>query len=200
MSILFFDTETSDMSNFKQSFTHSSQPHLVQFGAIMTDDEGKDISRCNLLIKPSGWKIEEGAEKVHGISIEHCNRFGIPELTMLSMFNSMVESSDLIVCHNTQFDILIMQALAFRLSKPDRLKGKDTLCTMKAYSDICKIRKPWKDPGDPYKWPKLQEVYMHIFDKNFENAHDALADVSATKDIFFHLDEDHKERFRKKIL
>ncbi len=42
-------------------------------------------------------------------------------------------------------------------------------------------------PGEygAYKWPQLQEAYKHFFNKEFDNAHDALADVTACKDVYF---------------
>jgi hypothetical protein len=38
--------------------------------------------------------------------------------------------------------------------------------------------------GAKFKWPKLQEAYYHCFSKNFDDAHDSLADVTATSKVF----------------
>jgi DNA polymerase III epsilon subunit-like protein len=35
-----------------------------------------------------------------------------------------------------------------------------------------------------FKWPKLTEAYRHCYDRDFDGAHDALADVRATADVF----------------
>jgi hypothetical protein len=37
------------------------------------------------------------------------------------------------------------------------------------------------------KWPKLIELYKFLFWKEFENTHDAMADIEATKDCFLKL-------------
>jgi hypothetical protein len=39
--------------------------------------------------------------------------------------------------------------------------------------------------GKP-KWPKLQEAYKWCFNKEFDKAHDAMADIRACKEVFFH--------------
>ena len=50
--------------------------------------------------------------------------------------------------------------------------------TMKSTSDLI--------PGKK-KRPKLQELYTSLFGKPFEGAHDAMADIRATKDCFLQL-------------
>ena len=37
------------------------------------------------------------------------------------------------------------------------------------------------------KRPKPKELYRHLFNKDFDNAHDAIADIEATKDCFIEL-------------
>jgi len=49
-------------------------------------------------------------------------------------------------------------------------------------TDYCKI------PGSyGYKWPSLSELYFKLFDKDFEDAHDAVVDVRACTECFFKL-------------
>jgi DNA polymerase III, alpha subunit len=50
--------------------------------------------------------------------------------------------------------------------------------TMKSTSDLIPSKK---------KRPKLQELYTFLFGKPFEGAHDAMADIRATKDCFLQL-------------
>jgi DNA polymerase III epsilon subunit-like protein len=185
MKILFFDTETTGVSNFKAPPSHPTQPFLMQLGALLVDSETQeDRAKLSLLCKPDIWKaVDPGAERVHGLSAELCDQYGVPSSVALLLFNNLVMQADRIVCHNTAFDLLIMRAMAHRLEKPDRTKGKDTFCTMTAYTGICKL--PGTHGG--YKWPKLSEAYFHVFGENFEGAHDALSDVIPTKAIYFEL-------------
>ena len=57
-----------------------------------------------------------------------------------------------------------------------------TRCTMGASTDLCKI--PHPKFKNAFKWPKLQELHKHLFGSEFENAHDALGDIRATKKCF----------------
>jgi len=43
------------------------------------------------------------------------------------------------------------------------------------------------DPKWGYKWPKLQELHNHLFGESFEEAHNAMADIEATKKCFIEL-------------
>jgi hypothetical protein len=61
---------------------------------------------------------------------------------------------------------------------------------MLASVDYCKIPSKWEGK---YKWAKLDELYKKLFKKGFGNAHDAMADITATKECFFAL-------VRRKIL
>ena len=54
---------------------------------------------------------------------------------------------------------------------------------MLASTNYCAI------PGSygKFKWPKLQELYVKLFNEKFEGAHDALADIEATVKCYFEL-------------
>ena len=53
---------------------------------------------------------------------------------------------------------------------------------MRLGKDICKI------PGNViyggYKYPKLGELYYKLFNKHFNNQHNAMADVEATYECY----------------
>jgi len=64
--------------------------------------------------------------------------------------------------------------------KGEVVSSVDLVIKPEAMTPICDI------PG-PYgpKWPRLQEAHKHVFGKEFDGAHDALADVIACKNIYF---------------
>ena len=60
--------------------------------------------------------------------------------------------------------------------------NKSKLCTMKSSTGYCKI------PGNyGYKWPKLSELHLKLFGEDFEEAHDASADINATEKCFWEM-------------
>ena len=64
----------------------------------------------------------------------------------------------------------------------EMLKRKTKICTMKQSVNCCKI-----PSGSRYKYPTLSELHTFLFDKSFENAHDAMEDVRATLRCFIEL-------------
>jgi DNA polymerase III epsilon subunit-like protein len=55
---------------------------------------------------------------------------------------------------------------------------------MRSSTDIIKLPKA---RGAGYKWPKLTEAYRHFFGVDFADAHRAISDSRACKEIYFHL-------------
>lgn len=190
---LFFDTETSGKANFKLPATHPSQPRLVQLAAVLTTNACEEISHANILVQPCGWGIEPDAEAVHGISNEHARDCGIPVMGALSIFYHMASRAESFHAFNYEFDSMIMAGEYHHAGKtnPLLLPDKGWLCEMKTMTPICKLPPGFR--GGDYKWPKLQEAYFHCFKKEFDEAHDALADVRAMIAV-------HKWRLDQKVL
>ena len=67
-----------------------------------------------------------------------------------------------------------------------RIKEIEKICTMMGSTKFCKIPKP---SGQGFKWPTLMELHTKLFDKGFEDAHDAMADITATVNCFYKLRE-----------
>lgn len=173
---LFFDTETT---GFKGS-------RLVQLGAILQDLEtGKIISELNTMVNTGGFPIPENASNIHGITNQIADKYGITMGAVDKLFGWMLTNSDVIVAHNIQFDLDIVST-NLPISK-DLLVGKETFCTMKNTMNVLKL--PSKFKGGSYKWPKLIESYKYYFGAEFDNAHDAMADVRACRDIYVKLNE-----------
>lgn len=182
---LFFDTETTGLVNFSESPVHASQPRLVQLGAILTDLSGNEIFTLNTIIKPDGFEIPESASKIHGITTEKALKEGIYLEKVMNIFVNLLSLSSEIIGHNISYDEFIIIGEMMRLEiETKKCWGIPNFCTMKASTNICKIPSL---TGSGYKWPRLQEAYKHAFCKEFEGAHDAMADIRATKELYFWL-------------
>lgn len=183
MIALFFDTETT-------GFKHGDFiPEIVQIGAIVQDTETKRIlAELNVIVTPKN-PIPEVVSNIHGITDDLAAAYGVASLAGENMFALMVQMSDVVVAHNITFDLGIIRdawPVAYGY-----LELKEQFCTMRQATDIIQM------PAGSYhgktyakfKPPKLIEAYRHFFDADFDDAHNAMADVRACRDIYFKLVE-----------
>ena len=189
--ILFFDTETSDFIKKDLPANDPKQAWVVQIGALLATPE-KTIDSLNTIIQANGRSINHYAEEVHKISVFKADEEGIPELEAAEKFGLLLRQADLVVGHNFDFDWKYAMHLlernmdglsdearsAFYLDLPN-------YCTMKDKNVVkfCGL----KNKAGRAKWPKLIELHEILFEKGFDGAHDAFADITATRDCFFEL-------------
>lgn len=179
---LAFDTETTGKVNKYNLPGTSDQPDLVQLAAILFDQhEVHSMFSCYVIPEKA---IESGAQEVHGISYEKCDKLGVSRRTAAAIFLNYARKADVLVGHNLDFDLRVIQTAFIRESVSwKELSTKEKYCTMQESTDICKIPSQFK-PGE-YKWPKLIEAYKVLVDpEGFEGAHDALVDVKACVEIY----------------
>lgn len=183
--ILFFDTETTGKADFRSPPDAPHQPRLVQFGALFCGELGEEISSVSLIVKPNGYTIPDDVAAIHGITNAKAESCGVNCTTARDIYESWWNLSSLVVAHNINFDLRIMDGEMDRSDHgSERLRGpKNKFCTMAAMTPICKLPGNYGD----YKWPKLQEAYKHAFGSEFDGAHDAMADVRACAKIYFWL-------------
>lgn len=109
MNILSFDCETSGLPpSWHAPYTDPSQPRLVQLGLVLGDTDGREHACAKFAIRPDGWAITAGAEAVHGISIEHAERVGVPVIEALALMMRLLDQARAIVAHNLEFDAKII--------------------------------------------------------------------------------------------
>jgi DNA polymerase III epsilon subunit-like protein len=180
--ILVFDTETTGKADFNAPIEASHQPHIVQIGAQLLDDQYTVRGEINLIVKPNGWTIPEEVSRVHGITTEIAETFGFELEHVAEQFGRMVSRSHVLVAHNFSFDSLLIHAEWHRLAYNDPPFEDDQVkfCTMHESTDIVRIPGKYGD----YKWPSLQEAHQFAFGEKFEGAHDAMADVRACARLY----------------
>lgn len=200
--LLFIDTETSGLPDFSLPVDHPSQPHIVQLAAWLGEwDEagGSDISpelrhhsSLNAIIRPTDWTIHPAAERVHRISLERARAMGEDLADVLQRLYELVAAADhdglgvhgTLVAHNLSFDnrMLLRESAAANID-PAPLSRLRPFCTMRALTP--RMRLPGRHPGN-YKWPRLDEAHRFCFGRDFDDAHSAMGDVLACRDIYTH--------------
>jgi len=188
---LFYDTETSGMLDFKREPDAPGQPCLIQLAFILDDEDGNTLSEFQTLIKPHpGVTFEQGAIRVHGITPEDAETKGIDVRDALSSLQSAIAflpETDYFVAHNDNFDTRIIRGTCARNGYEDLTKLREHKCTMLASTNVLKL--PGRYPGK-YKWPKLEQAYQVLVDvSGFENAHDAMVDTRACREVYYALKE-----------
>ncbi len=181
---LLFDTETTGLpKNWKAPVTDvANWPRMVQIAWLMFDENGEQIEQQDYIIKPEGYTIPDDAAEVHGITTEIAMKEGKDLTEVLQKFAEAIAATDYIVAHNISFDEKIIGAEFVRKKFRTKWFSKKQICTMKASTDFCKI------PGNyGYKWPNLTELHTKLFGSGFEEAHNAVADISATAKCFWEL-------------
>lgn len=171
MKLFFFDTETTWLN---------SNDQVLQFwGIFWTFDwenfhEERRISQFINVTK----EISPDAERVHGISKDKVKNFWYIE-DYIDEILLYIKKADYIIWHNLDFDIKMLKQECNRIWQDFARDNIKSFCTMKETIDILNL------PGK--KRPKLSELYYYLFNKCFNNAHDAMADIEATKDCFIEL-------------
>lgn len=181
---LFFDTETTGLpKRWNAPVTDvENWPRLVQLAWIMCDENGKQVACRNALIRPDGFIIPAVVSQLHGITTERALKEGYPLKEVMEEFAEKVDEARVLVGHNISFDECIVGAEFERLRMMTTLAFKPKCCTMRSSTNYCKL------PGKRgFKAPKLSELHNFLFGRDFEDAHNALADVEATVRCFWEL-------------
>ena len=108
---------------------------------------------------------------------------GIALADVLAEALPRLEAATCAVAHNVSFDEKVLGAEALRLGLPHPLRQKPMRCTMKESTRFCALPGRYGD----FKYPNLSELHRKLFNKTFDGAHNALADVRACKAAFFEL-------------
>lgn len=184
MNILFFDCETTGKPKaYNASYEDvDNWPRVTQLAWMLCDEAGNIISQRQSLIYPKGWEIPKEQFFIdNNMSTERCIEEGNPILGELILFLGAKNNADVLAAHNLSFDHRTVWAEFIRAGIEPK-KGMEKICTMMKSTKYCNL------PGTRGpKWPKLEELHQVLFKKDFDGAHDAMADVIALKDCFFEL-------------
>jgi len=183
---LIFDTETTGLPRSYNAPLNDfdNWPRLVQLAWQLHDEEGKLIEVKNYIVKPDGFTIPYNSEKIHGISTERAEKYGVELQFVLDEFEKAIERAKFSVGHNISFDNNIMGSEFLRNEFENPLPALKAIDTMKSSVDFCAIP---GGKGGGFKYPQLAELHFKLFNEGFDEAHNAAADVEATARVFLEL-------------
>ena len=171
---LIFDFETDGIGDFKTQ-------RAIQIAWIITDSEYNILDEKVYFIKG----VKEINTDFHKhISLKLINKIGLDLKTVIIYFldriKTIINNNGKIIAHNASFDINILKNEMRHLGFADIDLSKYVYCTKKNTVNLCKI--PIKGKNY-YKFPKLIELYNHLFGKDPDiRLHDALNDTKVLYD------------------
>lgn len=176
-TFILFDTETIGLpKDYKApASADDNYPRLVQLSWLVVDSELNIISENDYIIEPDGFTIPVSSSKIHGITTEIALQKGCSLVDVLQKFIIDFKNSSKSIGHNIDFDKKVVASELLRVGMEDVISGSPSECTMMSTIDFCKIKGPYG-----YKYPKLNELYALLFNSDFEDAHNSMADIRAT--------------------
>lgn len=196
--ILFLDTETNGLPrNWKAPYTDTKNwPRIVQLAWSIVENDGERITERNFIIKPDNWTVGGEAALIHGITTERAMLEGVPLAGAIDALEVDLIGCDFVVCHNVSFDRNVLLCEYQRVSEMLNSQvwassvsygTKKHYCTMEMSTNMLAIPGPFQNGERKFKWPKLDELYMFLFNRPVpgrEVYHNAMVDVRATVECF----------------
>lgn len=194
--IMFFDVETTGLLPHKndnvvlQGSTLNKFPHILQLSFILFNMVTRRVeSHGDFYIKPPpGVSVPKIVTEMTGITEELCDSKGVSIEEAMISFHSAYMLSDTVVSHNLYFDKKMIEVEQLRHNELFARRcpgvhtmfknGIDMFCTMQASIDLCNIEMSRKDGKGTYKkFPKLEELYQHLFSAKPDNLHNSIVDT-----------------------
>jgi DNA polymerase III epsilon subunit-like protein len=156
-SLLVYDTETTGLR---------ANARVVQLAySIVSLDDLTVITSHSDIVKPDGYIIVSEAAEIHKVSHRHAVLKGKPMGDLLKKLYRECARNNVQAClaHNEEFDCRVLLG-EFRLYLPDKEQWFYRLphyCSMMASMFECNLP-PQPGRVEP-KYPRLEELYKHIF-------------------------------------
>lgn len=193
---LIFDLETTGLvrcpsfniyPDFRQLEPYDSA-RIVQVAWVVISPDFLIIEKKSYVIKRDNFCIKNA--EMHGIDEQRSDIEGVNFDIMAMDFMNALYKCDMIIAHNILFDFNVMANHLYRFDLYDiylHFASKLRFCTSFESINVMKLKVNLTPDYTTYKYPSLQELYKHYYNKDFMNAHDALADSIACMECFIKL-------------
>lgn len=164
--IVAFDVETTGLSQ--------TEDYIIQLSAIKFERfTYEQIKTFNYYIKPvHPYDIKPGAFEAHGLTKEFIEENGVPLVRVADEFIEMFDDADILTFNGNRFDVNMIYKDLLDI-------GKNFPMADKIFYDSYGIETRLNPR-------KLSNVYFNYTGFCLEDAHNSLADVQATIEVFKH--------------
>ncbi len=159
-------------------------PRVLQVAWVVLNANGSVSQKRMYFINHVDLNINEDVCNLTSIDDLVLKNHGVPIEFALRQLNEDAIGSSRIVAHNLDFDMKVISAEFNRLSINNDLERKKKFCTMKESVDLCRIPSSYG-----YKFPKLEELYYHLFNNSIKQNHRADADVTMTAKCYMRMND-----------
>ena len=157
-------------------------PRVIQLAWALYDETGTAVDAATCLIRPEGFIVPDDVQRIHRITTERALLEGKDIAETLQALAATAAKAKVIVAHGLDFDVKTISAEFLRSGLEPPFGGKKRICTMLQSTEFCGIA-----GKRGYKWPKLSQLHQKLFGSDFEEAHNAGADVAACARCLFAL-------------
>lgn len=176
---MIIDTETNGLPDFKLPADDPKQPLLASLCMIKTDQDCEPITINTMLVRPDGWEISPEITAINGLTTERCAAEGVPIRDVLAAYSAAILEGYVVVAFNAQFDCKVVRGELRRLEMPDLFEQTPNICAMRS-----SMKLGAKKASGKGGFPKLSDVYAHLFGQEHETQHSAGGDAQACLEIF----------------
>lgn len=182
---LFFDVSAAgDVRDWKKPANDPfNWPRAAHISWLLYNEDRELIDQDDALIKPTGWELPIEKEKFHHLTPDQLHADGQAVKVVLEKFAEAVNKATYGIAYNMLFNESVIKSECYRNGVKENIDTLDKYCLMREATWFCKI--PGRD--GKFKWPKLQEIHVKLFQSRYENSGHALADVSTVVLSFFGL-------------
>jgi len=179
MQYIAFDFETSGLPKGRKPVTQDTLSQYdtcraVSLSAARFSSKGRLVDTFDAMILPTDFSISPGSVAIHGITDEMAKSKGRPFLQVFTDFMTFIgPRTKTMVAHNAKFDVSVLRSEMLRHNIDISLvEDLNFRCTLELYRE--RFLKPIR----------LGVLYEEIFGKQFENAHNSLADCIACGRVY----------------
>ncbi|OVE46720.1 3'-5' exonuclease [Chromobacterium violaceum] len=190
--ILFYDTETTGLPQWKLPSDDPLQPHITQLAAELVDEDTGDVlDSMDVLIQPDGWTIPDDVAELTGITTERAAEFGVPLAQAMDSFLNLWAQVGLRVGHNEPFDARMVRIELMRVigeGAADAWKEGAAFCTCSNSTKLVNLpptERMLAAGKKNAKPPNLAEAFEFFTGRKLEGAHNAMVDVAGCRAVYF---------------